>query len=144
MPGERPVDQSATYCVPPSRVAHAPIYKRVPMTTLCATTTFPPPIHLNSRINNTSVIAQITPIMTNLTYDSASTVDTRGALEYPEEMWVDDAERMFSATTLPHALDVSDTPSFMILGMQLIERCDDVGPPSCSNMVLPQQVLVWW
>ena len=46
MPGGMPVDQSAAYRAPLSCVAHAPVYKRVSMTILCAatTTTFSPPV----------------------------------------------------------------------------------------------------
>lgn len=107
MPSGGPVDQSARHCTPPSCVVHARIYKRVPMTTVCAPTVFSLPIpFLRFPRHHTSVVAQI-QTMADLTWNAVTAV---GAMEYPEAVYVSSMDRIPPTTTLPHGFNVSATP----------------------------------
>lgn len=132
----RPVDQSASYYPQPFCAAHAPVYKRVPVMILCDTTTFSPPIpFIPFPGHRTSFVMQKTPV-SGLAYDASIAVGARDVSGYSEYAWDgDDTETMLLGTTSPRVFDVSGNPPFMILAMELIERCDDADRPDCSHLV---------
>lgn len=111
----RPVDQSASYYPQPFCVAHAPAYKRVPVTTLCGTTTFSPPIpFIPFPRHHASFVMQKTA-MSTLT---STTVGAREVLGYPEHAGGGGGtDATLHDTTSPRVFDVSCNSPFMILAM---------------------------
>jgi hypothetical protein len=108
-----PVDQSAINQTPPSRVAHAPVYKRMPMTIIMP----PPPSpsrhpSLSFPRNSHPVATYTTSTMADLTYNAGPIFGDMGVLGCPQDHWVDVLLRKLPALIIPHRFNVRGTPSY--------------------------------